>query len=121
MKIQFAEVKGSKVAVFWDCNNSECSWQADIIQGHELLWMGVNTAIDGKPGFRMLLDKSRALVLREIISQFIETGKVAITPDEMPEKTKPQKPVEAPQEPNIQQPTEKLDEIRGDGNQNPQT
>ena len=71
----------------------------------------------------MLLDKSRALVLREIITQFIETGKVATTPDEMPEKTKPQKPEEAsqiPQEPNIQEPTEESDEIQGDSNQNPQ-
>lgn len=129
MKIQFSEIKGAKVAVFWDANHSECSWQPDIIQNHKLLWLGVNIAVDGKPGFRMLLDKSRALVLREIITQFIETETCATMPDEMPEKTKPQKPIEtSPTEVSQGLPIEKppetvvkeLDEIQSDNNQNPQ-
>ena len=88
MKIQFIEHKGAKLGVFWDVNNAECSFQADVIQNHELLWLGVNVDTTGNAGFRMLLDKPRAALIIEIMKKFLETGKTLTAPEEMPETVK---------------------------------
>jgi len=88
MKIQFIDHNGAKIGVFWDINNAECSFQADKVQETEVLWLGVNIDMQGKPAFRMCLDKKQIAVINEILKQFLDTGKTPTNPEEMPQSIK---------------------------------
>lgn len=87
MRIQFTNVNGADIMVFWDQNNAECSIQSDNINGEPVLWCGVNVDCKGQRAFRMLLDRNKINVLVEILKQYQEKGIIPSKPEEMPGST----------------------------------
>lgn len=77
--------QGARLAVFHDFHNSECSFQPEKEQGQDLIWLGVMRDPHGNFLHRMLLDKESAAFLIKLLDYFIQTGKVPVAPEEIPE------------------------------------
>lgn len=86
MRVEFIEHKGSQLAIFWDCYNVECSFQLDEVNGQKLLRLGANCGLDGKPTHRMLLDKERAKILLQVLTEYITKESVPTKKEELNEK-----------------------------------
>lgn len=89
MQIQFCEEKGQKLAIFEDALGNQGSFQSDQIQGVPVLRLGLTSDFQGNRCQRLVLDKHRALIIREIINQFIEKDFVCTSPETLPDSIKP--------------------------------